>query len=190
MKKLLFTLILIFFFNNFSAQSFAQTSEAQNKKIERQRAALKRLDFLIGKWSGRGWMIFGPDRRETFSTTETVQSKLGGLVVMFEGLGTKKDEKTGAEMTGHNALGFLSYDDQQNVYRWKTFTMQGNSLETTAEIGDKKFVWKYEIPNVNGIMRYTITLNEKGNWLETGEFSRDAGKTWFKNFEMELQKIE
>jgi len=36
-------------------------------------------------------------------------------------------------------------------------------------------------------MRYTMVLNEKGDWFEIGEMSQDR-QTWRKFFEMSLQK--
>ena len=38
-----------------------------------------------------------------------------------------------------------------------------------------------------GTTRYTIKLNNI-EWIETGEVSRDDGKTWTPNFEMRLKK--
>jgi hypothetical protein len=38
-------------------------------------------------------------------------------------------------------------------------------------------------------MRFTVRLNEKGQWFEVGEFSRD-GKAWQKFFEMTLERVK
>lgn len=40
-----------------------------------------------------------------------------------------------------------------------------------------------------GDIRFTITLTEKDEWHEAGEFSRD-GKNWIEFFEMTLQRVK
>lgn len=149
---------------------------------------MNKLNWLVGEWRGKGWYQTGPNNREEFVNHEVVQSKLDGLVIVIEGLGKTTDKQTGKEKIAHNALGFLSYDANEKVYRWKTFTKDGYSNDTTAQIGEKSFIWGFK--SQWGEMRYTITLNDKGNWLEIGELSPDAGKTWLKNFEMELEKVK
>lgn len=149
---------------------------------------MKKLNWLVGEWRGKGWYLVGQHTREEFTNHENVQPKLDGLVLVVEGLGKKTDKETGKEKVAHNALGFLSYDANEKGYRWKTFTMEGYSNDTTAQIGEKSFIWGYK--SQWGDVRYTITLNDKGNWLEIGELSRDGGKTWWKNFEMELEKVK
>ena len=42
--------------------------------------AMKKLDFLVGQWKGEGWISFGPGQRRTFTQTETIEPKLGGLL--------------------------------------------------------------------------------------------------------------
>lgn len=186
MKNSIIKLILVLcFISGISAVAFGQENNPTVAQIE----AMKKLDFLVGNWQGSGWMLIPGGKRETFQINESVQMKLGGLVLLVEGLGKSKDDKTGADRIVHNALATLSFDPREKLYRWRTFTMQGNSADTIAQIGDKSFIWGFKNPQA-GDIRYTITLNEKGNWFEIGEFSRDGGKTWTKFFEMELQKIK
>lgn len=175
-----------------SAQEKAALNKTQTEKqfsnTEAQLAAMKKMDFLLGKWRGEGWVMTYQGKRETFVINETVEQKLGGLIVQLEGLGKSKDEN-GAERITHNAVGMLSFDKDAGTYRFKSYTFQGNSVDTTANVSDKLFVWGFNLPQV-GETRYTIRLNEKGNWHEIGEVTRDGGKNWFKFLEMELQKIQ
>lgn len=167
-------------------QTKAETSPT-NFVAEQQRA-MKKLDFIRGDWRGKGWMMTGGGTRQTFETTETVRFKLDGLILVFEGAG-KDVDANGKEIKGHDALGIVSYDPSQKAYRFKSYTMQGYTLDAPIEIGDKSFAWGLKIPN-GGEMRYAMRINERGNWLETGEFSRDAGKTWVKVFEMEIERVK
>src|SRR5712664_1834906 len=76
--------------------------------IEAQRTAMKKLDFLVGKWSGQGRMLRGAAEPLEFVQTEDVQYKLDGLVLMIEGIGlTKADGKPAGR-----ALATISFDDQ------------------------------------------------------------------------------
>ena len=177
---------------------FSQFAAAQEKKQAAlpdayppaQIAAMKRIDFLVGKWRGNGWVMGYNGKRIPFTNNESVELRLGGLIAVVEGLGKSKDSATGEERITHNAFAVLSYDPQAKVYRWRTHTFHGGpGLDITADIGDKNFVWGFKMPQV-GDTRYTITLNEKGNWFEIGEMSRDGGKTWTKFLEMELEKVK
>ena len=46
--------------------------------------------------------------------------------------------------------------------------------------------WAMETPG--GQIRYTITLNDAGQWFEIGEMSQD-GETWRQIFEMTLDRV-
>src|SRR5207248_1294846 len=48
---------------------------------------MKKLDYLVGEWKGEGWIAFGGGERRTFTQSETIQPKLGGMLLQIEGLG-------------------------------------------------------------------------------------------------------
>ena len=76
--------------------------------LEAQRAALKKLDFLVGKWSGEARVSRGPGESLELIQTEEAQYKLDGLILVIEGIGkTKTDGKAALQ-----ALGIVSYDDE------------------------------------------------------------------------------
>jgi len=56
--------------------------------LDAQRAAMKKLDFLVGKWAGEARMLRGPGEPVVMKQTEEVQYKLDGLVLLIEGVGT------------------------------------------------------------------------------------------------------
>ena len=174
MKILLLILLLLFLPTIIAAQS---------NSLARQQEVLRKADFLVGTWQESGWIMLGQGKRETFTNTETVQSKVNGTVLLVEGVGKNADNKL-----VHNALTTLSFDTEKQNYRWRAFTLNGDSVDIVPQVSDRRFVWGFRL--AQGETRFTITLNEKGNWFETGEFSPDGGKSWFKNFEMELKKIQ
>jgi len=166
--------VLVFSFAA-SAQRFDSTNVAESKK------AMKQLEFLEGEWEGMGWRMSETGKRLNVKTFEKARYKLGGSVMLIEGLGKVGDKVV------HDALAFVQYDGKQKKIVIKTF-IQGSSIEMYPEVSKNKLVWGFKIPNI-GETRFTVVLNEQGNWFEIGEFSRDGGKTWMKTLEMELKKV-
>lgn len=142
---------------------------------------MKQLGFLVGRWKGTGWVSFGPGQRRTFTVNESVESRMDGLVLVVEGVG--KDEK-GA--IAHHAFAVINYNREAKAFRLRAIRIGGNSVDTDAQVGENSLVWGFPDPRA-GQIRFTISLNEKGQWVEIGEASRD-GKTWFRFLEMTLDR--
>jgi hypothetical protein len=150
---------------------------------------MKKLDFLVGEWKGEAWYQMGPNaKREYALQHEKVTPKAGGNALMIEGLGrAKKEDGTAGELV-HDAFAMLRWDDQAKQYRFSTAVAGRGTAEPKFEVtGPNKAVWSMTLPQ--GTMRYTITLNDKGEWYEVGEFSRD-GEKWSKFLEMTLVKVK
>lgn len=147
---------------------------------------MKKLDFLVGRWQGEGWIMLGPNQRHTFSQTEDVQRKAGGTVLIVEGLG-KSADTSNAGATIHSAFAVVSYDQDAKVFRWRAFRADGSSVDTEAKVSGNMLVWGFRDARGVGI-RFTVKLNEKGQWHEVGEMTRD-GQRWIKFFEMTLNRV-
>ena len=52
----------------------AQTPHTPN--VEAQRTTMKRLEFLVGEWSGEATVLRGPGQFAEMAQTESVQFKL------------------------------------------------------------------------------------------------------------------
>jgi len=157
---------------------------AQPPKPTAQLQAMSKLDWLVGDWKGEGWVEFAPGERRTFAQTENVQRKAGGTVITVEGHGTTSYGVTNTPI--HDAFAVISFDPATHKYRWRSHTEKGYASDLEPTVGERTFQWALDVPNM-GTTRYTIVLNEKGEWFEIGEMSRD-GKTWRKFFEMTLRK--
>ena len=169
-------------------------AEAQQPAAERpqdpaavQLEAMKKLTPWVGQWRGSGWILTWPSRtRQEFTITETVQSKLGGRVLLVEGLGRGKDPASGAEVDTHVTLAVLSYDEKSQTYRFRTHEASGRALDAEAKPTDGGLEWGFRDEASGATIRFTIRLD--GNrWHEVGEASRD-GKTWHKFLEMTLER--
>jgi hypothetical protein len=154
---------------------------------DEQLTAMKKLDFLVGQWTGEGWTEFIPGQRRSFRSTETVQRKLDGLLVTIEGLHRGQMGNSGEEVVVHNAFALISYDARAKAYRFQAFTARGNREDAEAKIGDGKLEWSMKIPQF-GDVRYSIALDGKGQWSEVGEVTRDGKVRKF--FEMTLRKAK
>ena len=147
---------------------------------------LGKLDFLVGEWKGEAWIQMGPGKRENVIQTEKVTRKAGGKVLLVEGLGTKKLEDGSAGEVAHDAIALISWDKAKSTYRFIGHVAQQESVDTALDMtAPNTLVWGFDTPQ--GKVRFTILLNEKGQWNEVGEFSRD-GTAWMKFMEMTLTK--
>lgn len=144
-------------------------------------AAMEALPDLVGTWEGEGWMRRGPGEPTTFTSTEIVESRLGGRVWVVEGIHTATE--SGERL--HHALATISYDVEAGVYDFRSFVIGRGGGNFTGRLEDGAFVWGMETPD-GGKIRYTVRV--KGDvWNETGAFSRD-GDTWNDFFGMELRR--
>lgn len=178
MKYVVFLLLL-------SAPLTLMAQEAPSEQVE----AMKKLDFLVGHWEGDGWIQRGPDQRFEFRGTEIVEHRLDGLVVLVEGLHKTVIPETNEERVIHHAFGVFSYDAESGGYRFRTHLTSGRGGDFEAHMEGDALIWGMENPQA-GTIRYTIHLNEDGDWFEIGEASRDDGETWFQFFEMTLKRVE
>jgi hypothetical protein len=146
---------------------------------------MRGMSFLIGRWSGSGWIQRGPGAKSTFTQTETVQARLEGAIVTVEGVG--KDEADGGAEVVHHAMAVIAWDKGDQRHRFSSYLSDGNFLDAEAKVVDGKLEWGYEDPRA-GTIRYVIQLNATGQWHETGHFSRNAGP-WVPFFEMTLDRV-
>ena len=153
-----------------------------------QQAAMKKLDFLVGQWQGEGWMEFAPGQRRAFKGSEVVHSKLDGLLLGIDGIHRALVGAKGIETVIHSAFGLLRYDEKAKQYRFQAFTTHGNYEDAEAKVTDGQLVWGMVIPQF-GEVRYTIKLDDKGQWFEIGELIQD-GKVARKFFEMTLKRSD
>lgn len=163
---------------------------AQPPAPQRPDALMKSLDWMVGSWEGTSWIEFAPGQRRTNNSLETVQSKVGGGVILIEGF--HKGKRTGEDgkekqVTTHEALSMLLYDAKAKRFRFVAYTASQGYGDFEAQLIDHG--WRWEMSNPTGKMRFTITHSDKDEWSEGGEVSQD-GKTWHKFFEMTLHRVK
>jgi hypothetical protein len=146
--------------------TMAQTP--QTPDLEAQRIAMKKLDFLVGEWSGeasvrsRGIVI-------ELNQSEVAQFKIGGLVLVIEGIGrTKADGSLTVQ-----ALGLITFDDASRTYRMRAYN-DGRWLETEIKLLDegKAITWGFSLGDIR--THSVLRINDKGEWTELAEITFGA----------------
>lgn len=150
-------------------------------------AEMKKLDFLVGQWKGEGWMEFRPGQRETFKINENIQRKVDGAVLLIEGLGTTKKPGQSEEVPIHKAFAIVEYDVRAKHFRFRAYRAGSGSVDVEPQVGENTLSWGFHDER-GGEIKFTIKLNDKGQWFEIGEYSSDS-KTWHKFLEMTLSRI-
>ena len=125
-----------------------------------QRSAMKKLSFLVGKWSGDARILRQSGEPLELTQTEEAQYKLDGLLLMIEGVGRTKDGKPALQ-----ALGIISYDDETRKYRMRAYN-DGRYLETEMKLAHKggELRWGF----ATGEIKFSseLRINEKGERTE------------------------
>ena len=139
--------------------SMAQTPHAPD--VQTQRAAMHKIQFLVGTWSGRARVWRGPDSPVDLIQTEQVTYKLDGLILAIEGVGNNKSD--GKVML--QALGLISFDDETGAYRMRAFN-DGRWLESEVLLDDsgKGLRWGFTINNIK--TNSALRIDENGDWTE------------------------
>jgi len=171
MRKMIVMMVLLF---------VAATMHAADKSAE-----MRKLDFMLGEWSGDSWIQMGPGKPARSVVTEVARSKAG--VVVIEGVGRRKNEDGSIGDVVHDAIGIISWDPVRKAYAFAAYTESKGHVDASFALGENNsVVWSFEAGPGQKI-RYTIHVSEKGEWNEVGEFSSD-GEKWLKFFEMNLKK--
>lgn len=154
---------------------------AFSQDVSKAKVAMKKLDQWIGNWEGEGWQMGESGQRTQFKVEEKIASKLNGLALMVEGVGSGKDG-----YVGHNAIGMIYYDMNKQIYQFNSVTQDGTSSFTELKINkDGAYVWGFDVPG--GKVEFTIEVNEE-NWVEKGAYS--DGTNWYPFLEMNLKKVK
>jgi hypothetical protein len=163
MKRTALLLIGIFY--------FITTSLSQETKAQTQQFAMEQLKWLVGRWTGKSEVTVEGHRQVTY-VQEIITPMLNGTIFTVSARGTATDSATNKMTLVYNSFGVVSYNVKEKQYRWRTWRNPGDSYdEATFKVNENSFEY---IANENGgYMRYKANLNEQGQWVETGEFSKD-----------------
>lgn len=141
----------------------AQLSRVPN--LDAQRAAMEKLNVLVGEWAGEARVLRGPGESPELVQTEEARYKLDGLILTIEGVGrTKSDSKPSLQ-----ALGVISYDEQSKTYHMRVFN-DGRFIESEVKLLEEGegMTW-----GALGEIRTkcVMRINDRGEWTERNEIT-------------------
>jgi hypothetical protein len=132
--------------------------------LEAQRTAMRKLEFLVGTWTGEARIRRGTDETTELAQTEEASYKLDGLILVIEGIGRAK---SGAAPL-LKAFGVISYEDETKTYRMRAFN-DGRFLETNVKLLEdgKGMAWGFVLGEIK--TKSVMRINEKDEWTELHE---------------------
>jgi len=137
--------------------------------VDSQRAAMRKLSFLIGRWAGEARILRGPGETVALNQKEEAQYKLDGLILTIEGIGCNMGDGKPALQ----ALGFVSYDDNSGRYIMRAFN-DGRYLETELKLAEDGhgITWGFALGEIR--TKSVLRINEDGDWTELTEITIGA----------------
>lgn len=157
---------------------------AQKGNLE-QKEAIAKLRWLVGNWSGYSTVTVDGEKRIT-NIRESIQPGLDGTILMINVWATDKDSNSNRQSLAYTSFSVISYNKKEDKYRWTTWRNSGNDYdEHSFKVGDQSF--EYTSDENGGKTRYKAHLGSKGEFLETGEYSKN-GDEWGQFITMTLYK--
>jgi hypothetical protein len=126
-----------------------------------QREAMRKLNFLVGRWRGPVTVVRGPGEPLHLTQTEDVESKLDGLVLLIEGKSTGADGSVPFQ-----ALATIAFDEATHTYRFRAYN-EGHYLDTELTVLPDGFSWGFAAGPARIVN--TMRLTGKGQWQESTE---------------------
>jgi hypothetical protein len=153
-------------FAAFVISTFCMAQSQRAPDLQVQREAMKKLNFLVGRWAGEARLLRGPGQWVTVVQTEEAQYKLDGLILVIEGVGRATTESAPLLQ----ALGVISYDDQNASYHMRAFN-DGRFLESEVKLLDdgKGMTWGFSLGEIK--TSSTLRITQNGDWTESAEIT-------------------
>ena len=150
--------------------------------ITAQNPVKEKLSWMIGDWSGGGWVSQGPGTEASFNQTESISWGAGETVIIIKGQGT--DPESGE--VNFEAAGMIYYEPKDQSFHMHSFTDEmGGVIADLQVTGDNKAEWGFDVPG--GHIVYKIVASS-GKWKERGYFSPDGTDQEYPMFEMTAQR--
>jgi hypothetical protein len=131
-----------------------------------QRAAMRKLNFLVGKWAGEARIFRAAGESLVLVQSEEAEFKLSGLVLVIEGTGRNAADGKAALQ----ALGMISFDDESGTYHMRAYN-DGRYLETEVKLAENGMgmTWGFTLGEIKTSSQ--MRISELGDWLEVHEIT-------------------
>ena len=133
-----------------------------------RRAAMARLAFLQGKWSGEASAMVGRGQKLEMIQTESVRYATGGQTMLVEGVGRRIVAGEPRDTLFH-AVATIDWLPERG-YLMRAYTLAGHYGEFPLAVTERGFAWEMAAPG--GKVMYTMGLTADGAWDERGDYVR------------------
>lgn len=123
------------------------------------------LHDLVGTWEGSAWFRQPDGTRHDVHQTERVEYAAGTTVLTIHGLGIEP-LPDGSRRTVHDAFAVV-YRNREGGPAIRAFTAEGRWIDATLELAPGEVTWRMQ-PGPSISVRYVITLDAEGRWIERG----------------------
>ena len=152
-----------------AAPQAAQASAAQAAPdTAARRAAMARLAFLQGRWSGEASAMVGRGQKLEMIQTESVRYATGGQTMLVEGVGRRIAAGEPRDTLFH-AVATIDWLPERG-YLMRAYTLAGHYGEFPLTVTERGYVWEMPVPG--GKVMYTMGLTADGTWDERGDYVR------------------
>ncbi len=134
-------------------------AQQNSDQMTAERAAMQKLAFLAGHWSGPITVTTESGTMLHLSQSEHVQFKLDGLVMLIEGKSTTADGKV-----MFSALATVAYDEATQSYHIRAYS-EGRYIDTELSVMPEGFSWGF--PAGPAQVMNTMHLASNGQWKES-----------------------
>ena len=176
--KLLLVLSLVVLVQPF-AVARRQTPVAQVNEM-------RKLDFLLGEWKGKGWRYVYRGGRSEYSQSVKVKNESGGSVLRARDARTYKDN--GLLGSVPSSMMTIYYDEGAKLYRLSRDSVEGRKHPFELKLIEPETLqWEKQTPA--GLIRTTIKITEASEWHETLEVWNSVDG-WYKAEESVLKRVK
>jgi hypothetical protein len=150
--------------------AFAAGQETRAPDQEIQFRAMKKFEFLVGKWSGSG-LWFTRQGVLNLIATDDVHYEQNGLTLMLRA----QERQADGTPVGFSVLR-ICYDDKSNIYRVRTDPR--HKEKGTLKIDDdwRGMTIQFKMPERTTLEM--LRVNEKGEWAEVHWVTEGSDPPW------------
>ena len=184
-----FSLFSVLFFLPQAPGSEAQTTTSEQPGQE-GRAAISKLDFVLGEWEGEGWSLAPSGERNRFWIKESYVYR--GAKDLMDMEGRFRDIRPDGSVSPIEdyALGVLFYDPESKEYRMWHYSSNGTVFTVKMDMDIKARTAQYTRKTARGdLSKFTLVVGEDGVWVSKIEYLR-PDSTWFTVLEFRMKRVK
>lgn len=154
-----------------------------------ERAALAKMDFLVGEWEGEGWGLEPSGERSRFWVREVFRYRgdtdlmdMEGRFGAILGDGSRAGER-------EYGLGFLTFDRASSEYRMWHYSSDGTVFTVTMEVDHEGRGMQYTRTSAGGTTyTFGLRVGADGVWVSRIDILLPDG-TWTQVMEFRMTRV-